>query len=135
MNLNSKEITNPPALNYSESSKLRLKKDEQDSLKSRLEEQSRLITFYKNRGDEYSRKNVNLEKLNHDLVEQKAFKFLKIDQKHAQRENEMIQESVKRITEVENEMMKGMCLCIYKSIRRNTVFRRVSGFIDVFQGL
>ncbi len=53
-----------------------LKKEEYVLLRNRVEEQERLIQFYKNRGDEFSRKNMNLEKLNHDLVEQKAFKFL-----------------------------------------------------------
>ncbi len=95
---------NPNAI---EESFKRLNKEQYVMLRNRIEEQARLIVFYKNRGDEFSRKNMNLEKLNHDLVEQKAFKFLKIDTKHAAKEAEIIDDSVKKITEIENEMMKG----------------------------
>ena len=84
-----------------------IESSEFEVLKSRVEEQARLITFYKNRGDEFNRKIISLEKLNHDLVEQKTFKFLRIDAKHAQKESEIIDDSMRRIVESENEMMKN----------------------------
>lgn len=83
-----------------------IESSENEVLKSRVDEQARLITFYKNRGDEFNRKIISLEKLNHDLVEQKAFKFLRIESKHAQKESEIIDDSMRRIVETENEMMK-----------------------------
>lgn len=46
-------------------------KSELGMLKSRVEEQSRLIMILKQRGDDYIRKNATLEKINQELLEQK----------------------------------------------------------------
>ena len=59
---------------------------ELEVVKGQLEEQIRLTAFYKNRGDEFNRKNMALERLNKDMVEQKAFKFLKVDKGEALKE-------------------------------------------------
>jgi hypothetical protein len=56
-----------------------ISKSELEVLNSRLEEQARLILYYKQRGDDYMQKCSNLEKLNQYLVEQKPFKFFRID--------------------------------------------------------
>ena len=80
---------------------------ELEVVKGQLEEQIRLTAFYKNRGDEFNRKNMALEKLNKDMVEQKAFKFLKVDKGEALKEEEMVEQSMKKITEQENTMMKS----------------------------
>lgn len=52
---------------------------EYEVMLARLEEQSRLIMYYKQRGDDYLLKNQSLEKLNLYLAEQKPFKFFRID--------------------------------------------------------
>ncbi len=80
---------------------------ELEVVKGQLEEQIRLTAFYKNRGDEFNRKNMALERLNKDMVEQKAFKFLKVDKGEALKEEEMVEQSMKKITEQENTMMKS----------------------------
>ena len=41
------------------------------------------------------------------MVEQKAFKFLKVDKGEALKEEEMVEQSMKKITEQENTMMKS----------------------------
>jgi hypothetical protein len=48
-----------------------LERTDVEVMRSRTDEQSSLILFYKNRGDEHIRKLANLEKLNQDLLEQK----------------------------------------------------------------
>lgn len=47
-------------------------KTETGMLKTRIDEQSRLIMVLKQRGDEYIRKNMTLEKLNVDLLEKRS---------------------------------------------------------------
>ena len=56
-----------------------ISKTELEVMNSRLEEQARLIMYYKQRGDDYMHKCSNLERLNQYLVEQKPFKFFRID--------------------------------------------------------
>ena len=46
-------------------------KSEMGLLRSRIEEQSRLIMILKQRGDDYIRKNMLVEKLNKELLEEK----------------------------------------------------------------
>lgn len=55
-------------------------KTELGLLKSRIEEQSRLIMILKQRGDEYIRKNSTLEKLNQDLLDQKEELVTEVEQ-------------------------------------------------------
>ena len=70
------------------------------------DENSRLISFYKNRSDELFRKNLNLEKLNHNLVEQKSYKFLKHNPNKPHKEDHIIENSLIRIERAEYELIK-----------------------------
>lgn len=54
-------------------------KTEIGMLKSRVEEQSRLIMILKQRGDEYIRKNATLEKLNQELLDQKEELVIEVE--------------------------------------------------------
>ena len=41
-------------------------------MSSRADEQSNLIAFYKNRADDGTRKSINFEKMNQNLMEEKS---------------------------------------------------------------
>ncbi len=56
-----------------------------DVCNARIEEQARLIHFYKQRGDDYLRKVQSLEKLNQYLADQKPFKFFRIESRFAEK--------------------------------------------------
>ncbi len=92
--------------NDKEIEKESLFESEYEKMKLKLEEQTKLLEFYKNRGHEYVHKNKSLEKLNRSLVEQKSIKFLRIDSIQAQLESQAIDESLSRIEKQENELLK-----------------------------
>ena len=60
-------------------------KIDHDICNARIEEQTRLIHFYKQRGDDYLRKVQSLEKLNQYLADQKPFKFFRIESRFTKR--------------------------------------------------
>ena len=75
-------------------------------LNTKLDEQARLLLFYKKRGDEYSRKNVSLENLTHALIDQRPIKFFRIDNRRAHLETEFISKSKQYLARTDTEIMR-----------------------------
>lgn len=84
-----------------------ISKHEYEILQARIEEQSRLIMYYKQRGDDYLRKNQSLEKLNLYLTEQKPFKFFRIDSRKFRNEAEFVNEMIREAEKTEIDVIKS----------------------------
>ncbi len=84
-----------------------ISKHEYDVLQARLEEQARLIMYYKQRGDDYLRKNQTLEKLNMYLTDHKPFKFFRIDSRKFRSEAEFVNEMIREVEKTEGDVIKS----------------------------
>lgn len=67
-----------------------IEKNNSNVLKTKIDEQAKLILFYKHRCDQFSRKNISLESLSQALIDQRPVKFLRVDNRKAQIENEFL---------------------------------------------
>lgn len=67
-----------------------IEKNNLNLLKTKLHEQTKLIMFYKNRSDQFSRKNISLESLTQALIDQRPVKFLRVDNCKAKNDAEFL---------------------------------------------
>ena len=88
-------------LEYREESAKKMEMSECQLLNARIDEQNRLIIFYKQRGDDYLQKIQSLERINQVLNDQRPFKFFKIDSRRARSEAQFIDELVRDMEKTE----------------------------------
>lgn len=84
-----------------------IEKNNINLLQTKLHEQTKLIMFYKNRCDHFSRKNISLESLTQALIDQRPVKFLRVDNRSANKDTEFLSRSKQFLRKTDHDIMKS----------------------------